>query len=185
MKWKHLKLVAVTILLAAMLCAVVYANKHKEEKACLPDAVKATINASYAGAKVEDAEMEHEGIKVYEVELEQNGQELELTIAPDGTIIEVETEVAMESLPEAVAKAITASAGGAKIKEVKKEVTYAVVKLVKLDKTETSYEAELIKDDKKGEVKVAADGTILEEAKWKEHKKHKHGDDDNDKNDDK
>ena len=185
MNWKLMKLVGFVVLVGVMMCAVVYANKHKEKKACLPDAVKAAINASYAGAKVEEAEMEREGIKVYKVELEQNGQELELTIAPDGTIIEVETEMSMENLPEAVAKAITASAGGAKIKEVKKEATYAVVKLVKLDKTETSYEAELIKDDKKGEVKVAADGTILEEAKWKEHKKNKCSDDDDDNDDDK
>jgi len=82
--------------------------------------------------------------------------------------VEVETEMALEGLPELVAKAIAEAAEGATVKEVSKEVTYAVVKLVMLDEPETSYEVELSKDGAVCEIEVAADGTILEQSKWKE-----------------
>lgn len=183
MKWRHLKQVGLMVLVGTMMCAVVYAHKHKGKKTWLPDAVKAAIKASYPGAEIEEIEKEYEGLKVWEVELEQNEQEFEVTFAPDGTIVEVETEVSMESLPKAVAEAITKAAAGAKIKEVEKEVIHAVVKLVKLDAPKTVYEAELIKNGKKCEIEVAADGTVLEKPKWKGHKKHKCDDDDDDDDD--
>ena len=69
----------------------------------------------------------------------------------------------VEDLPGPVAKAIEKAAEGATIKEVEKEVTYAVVKLVKLDEPQTSYEAELSREGAECEIEVAADGTILEQ----------------------
>lgn len=188
MKSRHLKVIGLMLLVGAVMCAVVYAHKHKGKKTCLPDAVKAAINTSYPKAEIEEVEAECEGLKVYEVELEQNDQELELTLAKDGTIIEVETKVCMESLPKAVADAITKVAEGAKIKKVEKEVTHAELKFVKLDDPKTTYEAKIIKDGKKTEIKIAADGTVLKQSKCKEykerkeHKKYKcsHHDDDND-----
>ena len=160
-------------LACAMMYAAVYAGKHKGKKTWLPEAVKAAIKASYPGAEIEELEKEYEGVKVYEVELEQNEKEMEVTFAKDGTIVGVETEVSMERLPQAVSKAITEKAGGAKIKKVEKEVIYAVVKLVKLDAPKTVYEAKFIKDGKKCEIEVAADGTVLKQSKYKEHKEYK------------
>lgn len=160
MKWKHWKMVCFMVLIAAIVCVVTYAGANKVS---LPAAVKAAIEKAYPGAEIEEAEVEEEGLKLYEVELEQaSGQEVEVTVAPDGTIVEVETEVAVENLPQAVAKAITQAGGGAKIKEAGKEVTYAVVRLVKLDTPRITYEAELIKDGKTSEIEVAEDGTVLE-----------------------
>lgn len=173
MKWRQLKPVIFMALTCVMMCAVVYAHKHKGKKSWLPDAVKAAIQASYPGAEIEEVEKEYEGVKLYEVELEQNEKEMKVTFAKDGAIVEVETKVSMESLPEAVSKAITEAAAGAKIKKVEKEVIYAVVKLVKLDTPKTVYEAKLIKDGKKHEIEVAADGKVLKQAKREEYKKHK------------
>ena len=180
MKWRHLKVVGFMVLACAVMCAVVYAHKHEGKKSWLPDAVKAAIAASYPGAEIEEVEKECEGVKLYEVELEQNEKEMEVTFAKDGAIVEVETKVSMESLPKAVSKAITEAAAGAKIKKVEKEVIYAVVKLVKLDTPKTVYEAKLIKGGKKGEIEVAADGTVLEQPRWKKHKKDECDDDDED-----
>jgi len=165
MERKSWKFVVMAVFVVAVVCMVTYAD-HK--KLCLPAAVKAAIEALYPQAEIEEAEVEEEGLKVYEVELEQNGQEVELTVTPDGTLVEVETEMALEGLPELVAKAIAEAAEGATVKEVSKEVTYAVVKLVMLDEPETSYEVELSKDGAVCEIEVAADGTILEQSKWKE-----------------
>jgi len=187
MKRKGLKLVCIAMVVGVIACVVTYAGKDEQKKSCLPPAVEAALNALYPNAEIEEAEVEKEGLKVYEVELEQNGQEVEVMLAPDGALMEVETEMTVEGLPELVAKAIAKAAEGATIKEVSKEVTYAVVKLVKLDQPQTSYEAELSKEGAECEIEIAADGTILEQSTWKkcdedkgrEHKC-KSGDDDDD-----
>lgn len=163
MKRRRWKLVGLVVLVGVMVCAVTYAGKCKKKKVCLPDAVKAAISALYPEAVIEEAKVEKEGLKVYEIELKLNGQEFEVTVAPDGTIIETESEVAVDGLPDAVKAAILKAAGGAEIEEVMEEVTYWVVTLKKLETPETTYEAELIKDGKEIEIEVAADGTILEQ----------------------
>jgi len=167
MKNKNLKLVYIAMVICATACVITYAGKCKQKKPCLPPEAKAALDALYPNAEIEEAKMEKEGLKVYEVQLEQNGQEVEVMLAPDGTLIEVETEMPAQALPEAVAKAIAEAAEGATIKEVSREVTYAVVKLIKLAQPQTSYEVELSKQGAECEIEVAADGTILEQSKWK------------------
>lgn len=177
MKRKDLKLLCIAMVVCVIACVITYAGKDEQKKSCVPPEVKAALDALYPNAEIEEVEVEKEGLKVYEVELEQNDQEVEVTLAPDGTLVEVETVMTVQGLPEAVAKAIEKAAEGATIKEVNKEVTYAVVKLVKLDQPQTSYEAELSKEGAKCEIEVAEDGSILEQSKWKkcdEHKGHEH-----------
>jgi len=176
MKARHLKTVGMVILIVVMVCVVTYADKHK--KTDLPAAVKTAIEALYPQAVIEEAKVEKEGLKVYEVELKQDGQEFEVTFAPDGTTIEVEMEVAIENLPPAVAEAIAKAAQGANVKEIEQEVTYAVVKLVMLETPQTTYEAELTKDGMECEIELADDGTVLEKSKWE-----KDDDDDEDEDD--
>jgi len=183
MKWKNLKLAYIAMVICAIACVVTYAEKGKLSKSCLSPEAKAALDALYPNAEIEEAEVEKEGLKVYEVELEQNDQEVEVMLAPDGTLLEVETEMTAQALPEAVAKAIEKAAEGATIKEVSREVTYAVVKLVRLDQPQTSYEAELSRQGAECEIEVAEDGTILEQSKWKKCDEHKGHDDDNDDDD--
>jgi uncharacterized membrane protein YkoI len=174
MKRQYLKLFGL-VLIIGLTYAAGYAAKSP--KTTLPAAVKAAIAKLYPQAVVEEVEVEEEGIKVYEIELKHNGSELELTIAADGTILEMESEVVMENLPKAVQAAIIKAAPGAKIEEVKEEVTYWVVRLHKLQKPETTYEAELVTDGNEIEIEIAADGTILEQ------KAKDHDDDDEDDED--
>jgi hypothetical protein len=181
MKTKHFKVMVIMIVVVAMGCVLTYAEKSKdkkESKVSLPAAVTDAISSLHPGAVVKEANLEEEEAKVYEVVIEPNGQGIELTIAPDGTVVEVTTEVAVKDLPPAVARAITDASSGARIEEVKNEVTYAVVKIVKLDKPSAGYEAKLVKDSMKSEIKVSADGKVLEQPKWKA------GDDDKDADDD-
>ena len=167
MKRKGWQLVGVVVFVGALLCVGTYGDKDEQTQMELPAAVKTAVMALYPQAEIEEAEAEEEGLKVYEVEVEHNDQEFELTLAPDGTLVEVESEMAVAGLPEAVAKAIAKAADGATIKEVNKEVTYAIVTLVKLDKPQTSYEAELSSQGAECEIEVAADGTVLEQSEWK------------------
>jgi len=189
MKSRHLKIVVYVALFGLILSAATYAgkDKDKDEDVTLPEAVVAAIKAMFPNAAVEEADLDEEELEVYEVELQENGEDVaEVTVAPDGTIAEVESEVAPDALPQAVKDAIAQLAEGAEIKEAEKEVTYAVLKLVALVTPRTSYEVELIKDGKKCEIEVAEDGTVLEELECKSPRSRrtckKHDDDnDNDK----
>ncbi len=180
MKRRNLKLFGL-VLIIGLTYAAGYAGKSS--KTVLPAAVKAAIAKLYPQAVIEEIEIEEEGIKVYEIELKHNGSELELTIAADGTILEVESEVVIENLPNAVQAAIIKAAAGAKIEEVKKEVTYWIVKLHKLKKSVTTYEAELLRDGKEIEIEIAADGSILESETKDHDDDDEDGDDDEDDDD--
>jgi len=167
MKRKNLKLLYIAMVVCATACVITYAGKYKLSKSCLSPAAKTALDTLYPNAEIEEAKVEKEGLKVYEVELEQNGQEVEVMLAPDGTLMEVETEMTVQELPELVAKAIENAAEGAIVNEVSKETTYAIVKLVELAQPQTSYEAELSKEGAKCKIELAADGTILEQSNWK------------------
>jgi biopolymer transport protein ExbD len=148
----------VIVILVLAVCAAVYAEKEGC-KAELPEAVKAAIKALYPAGEIEEAKIEKEGLKLYEVEVEENGAEVEVTADAEGTIAEVTTEEKVENLPPAVAQA--AAAQGGKVINAEKEVTHAQVKLVKLDAPVTTYEVKIEKDGKTMEIEIAADGKIL------------------------
>ncbi len=182
MKARSLKVIGVMILIAIIACVVTYADK--QEKQPLPDEIKVTISELYPEATIEEVKLEREGLEVYEVELEQADLEFELTIAPDGTLVEVEDEIAIDELPDAVKSAIAQAAAGAQIEEVKREVTYYIVTLKKLEIPETTYEAEFIENGKEVEIEFAADGTVLEqEIGDKDEDNHDCDDDDEDDDD--
>lgn len=154
-------MLAVTLILSLGLSAGCVAKKHP----ILPAAVVDSLEAAFPKATIGEVELEKEGgLYLYEVELTQNGQETEVTVSPEGVIVEVEAELAMKDLPKAVADAITKAAGGAKIEEIEREEIRAVVrdgKLVKLEKPTITYEAEFRKGDKEIEIHLAPDGKIL------------------------
>ena len=129
----------------------------------LPSPARAAVAAAFPGAVVTKVEEEHEyGLSLYEAELKADGKELEVTVSPDGIIVEVEMSVKAADLPEAVAAAIAGVAKGARILEYEKEEVRAVPKLTALDEPEVIYEAKFVKDGKQYEVEVAADGTVIE-----------------------
>ena len=68
-------------------------DEEEISRAEAPAAVQATILAQAKGAKIKEVERETEdGRTVYEAEWEENGQEIEITVAPDGTLLEREIE---------------------------------------------------------------------------------------------
>lgn len=179
---------AVILLLAsAVRAAEEVAAEGKEEgkeevKVELPSAAAEAIKAAFPKAKIEEVELEKEcGLDIYEVELKlEDESEVEVEVAPDGAIVEIETEIAQKDAPPAVVEAFRAAAPDAKIEEVQKIEIRADIKkaegdkpaqLVHLDKAKIVYEAELKKDDKEGEITVAADGKVVEPLKWEEKEK--------------
>ena len=186
MNKKYLILAGLAGLMVAVVTLSVYAEKeHRSKKMELPDAVTAAVQAQYPQGVIEEFEEDSEGIMLYEIEVEDGAAEYELSVAPDGTIVEQEEEIDFEGLPEAVKTAIEE---GAEIGEVTKEVTYYVVTLKKLDTPKVSYEVEMKQNGHALEVEYAADGTVLAKEKIQQHdddddNKGKGGDDDDEDED--
>jgi hypothetical protein len=148
-------------------------EKNKTEKIPpdkIPKAVMDTIKARLPGAEITSAEKETEdGKVVYDIELKHKGRKYETDIQEDGTLIEIEKEVALKDVPEAVTKALKEKYPDATVKEVME------VNKVK-GKTETPdhYEVTLKVGDKEREVLVSLDGKSVkteEEAKKEKEKK--------------
>ena len=112
----------------------------------LPHAVATTIDRETQGATIKTftTEKEH-GMTVFEAETVVNGHGRDLQIAADGTLMEVEEEVALDSLPGKIQGALQTKAAGARITKV--EALSRRGKLV-------AYEATTVKGGKKGELQV-------------------------------
>lgn len=82
-------LLAVVLLQSALLLpSVSWAGKDLTLQQ-LPPAVRATVERETKGGQIKDIEQDHEaGRLIYEVEFTLNGQEHELDIAEDGTLLE-------------------------------------------------------------------------------------------------
>ncbi len=153
---KNWILIGCAVAVAALVCAVTYAEKS-EMKDSLPAAVESAIKAIFPKATIEKFKMEEAEIKTYEVEL----KDASMNIGVDGTVASIETVEEVNALPAAVAQTIKAQ--DAKVVKVEKEVKKAELKLVKLDTPVITYEAKISKDGKESEIKIAADGKILKQ----------------------
>ena len=146
------------------LAFVAWAGPEGEEPVTLdqvPAAVKATILKESAGAKITEIEREtKDGKTVYEAEYLQDGREIEIKVAPDGTLLgrEVEQEdddeddLTIDQVPEPARAALLKFAGGAKIIEAEREKEHGAL----------VYEAEWVKNGTKYEAAVTAEGALLE-----------------------
>ena len=129
------------------------AQEKKIEQSALPPAVQRTVQEQSKGATVKGFSTEREhGKKVYEAEMMVDGHSKDIQIAEDGTLNEVEEEVAFSALPKNVQAALTAKAGAAKITKVES--------LTKQNKV-VAYEAATVRGKKKGEIQVGPDGGKL------------------------
>ncbi len=141
------------VLALAIDAATVRAQEKKLQRAELPAAVLATIDREAKGATIKGYATEREGgKKVYEAETMVSGHSRDLQVAEDGTLNEIEEEVALEALPDAVKAGLQAKAAGATITKVE-----SLTKRGKL----VAYEAATRKGAKKGEVQVGPNGEGL------------------------
>lgn len=133
--------------------ASVSAQERKLTRSELPRPVIATFEKETPGAAIKgySTEIDH-GRRVYEAETMLNGHTRDLQIAADGTLKEIEEEVAIESLPVGVSTSLTSRAKGVTI--VKVESLTKNGKLV-------AYEASTEKAGHKGEIQVGASGEKL------------------------
>jgi uncharacterized membrane protein YkoI len=146
---RHFSLAAVLLLFTLG----VSAQEKKIDQSTLPPAVQKTVQEQSKGATVKGYSTEREhGKKVYGAEMMVDGHSKDIQIAEDGTLNEIEEEVAFSSLPANVQAALTAKAGEAKITKVESLTKHS--KLV-------AYEAATLKGSKKGEIQVGPEGGKL------------------------
>jgi hypothetical protein len=148
------------------------ANQASEKKVKLkdlPQAVQKTVQEQSKGASIRGlAEETDDGKTFYELELRVKGHSKDVLIDGEGSVVEVEEEVALTTLPPAVKSAFQTHAGKGKI---------LLVESIMKNDTIVAYEAQIKTGRKMSEVKVGADGQFIsmendeDEAKEKTAKK--------------
>jgi hypothetical protein len=151
MKTTRLAILAALALLAA---GPLSAQEKKVKRSDLPPAVEKTVAANSQGATIKGFSTEKEnGQTLYEAEMTVNGHSKDISMTSDGSIVEVEEEVAMDSLSADVKAGLQAKAGKGKILKVET--------ITKKDKL-VAYEAKVDTNGKKSEVQVGPDGKSLD-----------------------
>ena len=145
-----------TLVAVLALCCVGVssAQEKKIKRADLPPAVEKTVAAESAGATIKGFSSEKENGQVfYEAEMTVSGHSKDVLMDANGTVVEVEEEVAMNALPVEVKTGLEGKAGKGKIGKVE-----SLTKKGKL----VAYEAHVNTNGKKSEVQVGPDGKPLD-----------------------
>ncbi|TFG48027.1 MAG: hypothetical protein E4H40_05395, partial [Candidatus Brocadiia bacterium] len=123
----------------------------------LPAAVQKVANSELAGARITkvNGDDDYDGINVYKIEAETaDGKELMIKVAPDGTLYQKEVEIGFGDVPKVVSATFNKELNNAAadVDEVKR--------ISKQGKVQYNIEAKV--GGKDIELKIAADGAILE-----------------------
>lgn len=148
------KLALTAALTTVSFATISFAQEKKIQRADLPPAVEKTVAAQTQGATIKGFSTEKEnGQTLYEAETTVNGHSKDITIDAGGAVVEIEEQVALDSLPAAVKDGLQAKAGTGKILKVES--------LTKHDKL-VAYEAKVQSAGKKTEIQVGPDGKPLD-----------------------
>ena len=146
----NIRLSIVSVAIALAICSVAVAQEKKITRAQLPPAVEKTVAKESQGATINGFATEIEkGKKLYEVELTVNGHSKDISMDKDGNIVEVEEEVALDSLPAAVQEGLRKAAGAGTIGKVESLTKHG--KLV-------AYEGHVKTGKKNSEIQVGPKG---------------------------
>ena len=137
-----------------LLAGTASAQEKKIKRSELPPAVEKTVSAQSAGATIRGFSTEKEkGQTLFEVEMTVSGHSKDVSMTADGSIVEVEEQVAFDSLSPEIKAGLQAKAGKGKITKVES--------LTKKDKL-VAYEAQVVTNGKRSEVQVGPDGKPLD-----------------------
>jgi uncharacterized membrane protein YkoI len=143
-----------TIATCLALGATAPAQEEKVPLDKVPAKVMAAVKDKFKEAEILSASTEvEEGKTLFEIQLKVNGQAHDVTLTEDGTIVEIEKEIAARDLPKSVTDALETKYPKATYKKVEE--------IAKGGKT--LYEVLLDTDDKRSwEVVLDATGKIIE-----------------------
>jgi len=140
-----------------VLAAVARADEEKVPLDKVPKAVLDGVKARFPDATLVSAEKEKEGDKTtYEIAIKNKDQKIEVTLTPDGKIVEMENEIAAKDMPKVVMKALETKYPQATYKLVEE-----VIKVKDGEEKLEYYEVLLVTAEKKKlEVLVSPKGKI-------------------------
>lgn len=170
----------VVILLLAGLALTLQWARAGEHETKLPEAAEAKLKLAFPGAQIREVDEEEMDLAVYEVELMQDGREIELMISSDGVILNLKQDLKLNELPAPVANAARQLAGDGDVEEIELKETRGIVKAVTLGMPKTVYEIEIDKPGDVFEVELDETGKVLTregkkpEHEHKHHRNHKH-----------
>lgn len=149
----HNKLLLASLAAGLTMCSNAQGQEKKIRRDELPPAVERTVVAEIRGATIQGFSTEVEGGKrLYEVELKIDGHSKDISMDEQGNVVEVEEEVALDSLPAAVKDGLTRAAGRGTIGKVE-----SLTKRGKL----VAYEAVVKTGAKRHEIQVGPNGKRL------------------------
>ena len=143
----------IVIVAAAVFLGSIFAVEKKIGAKDLPPAVQKAVPRQTKGAEIKGYNLETEkGKTFYEVETMLNGKSRDLLFDASGALVEVEEEIALDSIPSAAKAAIEKRAANGKVNKVESVTRGQSV----------SYEAEITSmTGKRSEVAVQADGSPM------------------------
>jgi uncharacterized membrane protein YkoI len=146
---------AVVVAVLALCCAgSAFGQEKKLKKSDLPAAVQKTADEQSKGATVRGYGQETEDGKVaYEVQLTVNGHSKDITIDPQGNVMEIEEEVDTKTLPAEVRAGLAKQAGKATVGKVESLTKHGSL---------VAYEAQVRDGKKHSEIQVGPDGKPLD-----------------------
>jgi uncharacterized membrane protein YkoI len=146
---------AAVLAMLALFCAVsAFSQEKKLKKSDLPAAVQKTADEQSKGATVRGYGQETEDGKIaYEVQLTVNGHSKDVTIDPQGNVMEVEEQVDAKALPAEVREGLQKQAGKATIGKVESLTKHGTL---------VAYEAQVRDGKKRSEIQVGPDGKPLD-----------------------
>ena len=137
-----------------LLASAASAQEKKIKRSDLPPAVEKTVATQSQGATIKGFSTEKEnGQTLYELEMTVSGHSKDVLMAADGTVVEVEEQVVLDSLSTEVKAGLQSKAGKGKILKVES--------ITKKDKL-VAYEAHVDTNGKKSEVQVGPGGKPLD-----------------------
>jgi hypothetical protein len=163
---------AKTVAIATLGLLVVAARGQADEKKIpldqAPKAVVDAVKARFAGAKLTGAEMETEdGKTTYEINIEFNGQKIDVELTPDGKITEIEKQIDAKAMSKAATDALAEKYPQATFKKIEE-----VIKVKDGEEKLDYYEVLLVTAaNKKFEVSVTPEGKIAKEEDKNKEKK--------------
>jgi hypothetical protein len=146
--------------LALSSTGTILADEEKVTADKLPKAVADVVKAKFPGAEFTSITKETvDGKVTYDLEMKHKGIKCEMDIKEDGTIINIEREIAVKDAPKAVLAAVEKKYPKSTIKEVME-----IKELKGKEEVLEGYEVVFVTADKKNaELMVTADGKIVEE----------------------
>jgi hypothetical protein len=132
-------------------------------KGKLTPQAEATVRKTWPKATVKDIGVENAGgMMLHKVELSDGTTEMEAEIAPDGTLVSTQMDVAEKDLPADVRKAVRKILANGKLRKIEKEVVSATVekgRVVPLLSAQVIYEVKFTKGTERHEVQLSPEGS--------------------------